>query len=198
MKISKVIVFFISLLIIGIVVYLVYLRPTPTPKPDPSFRLKAEQEVYFAMFAGHFAPEKYVAFKEYTTLGEYANFYPTLGVYSEPRWAEKISSLEHDTLKDFEEINKKSYLLKDYFPTNNNYLFVNDAEVEQFYNDENAFSNKHPNIKGIDSFSRVGFNSSLTQAMVLIETPRDGLIYLFKKTNDKWVEQEQIVIWIGD
>ena len=162
--------------------------------PDMTSRLKAEQEIYSALFTEQ-AISAYV-FKDYTTLELFNLSMSTVqGITHTP--------IEHETWTDFQQINSQSYFLKDYFPIDTNCTFINNTEIEQLHRDSEIFFAKYPNASVIISLSRVGFNYSLTQAMILIHRDSikfggDGLIYIFKKIDNKWVEQDQIVVMIGD
>jgi hypothetical protein len=160
-------------------------------------RVEAEREIYSALIS-----ENYI-FEEQTTLGELDLSEETVQYIKG-----EAPGIKDDSLADFQENNSQSYPLKDYLPTNTNYVFVGDREVEQFYNDWEAFSKQHPNAHVINSFSRIGFNSTFTQAIVWIgseaktsdapfEYTGDGLIYVFRRIGNRWIEQYQVVVSIS-
>jgi len=141
-------------------------------------------------------------FEEYTNLGEL-----DLSQESIQHIKDELVSLDNDTLDDFQSQNKKQYLLKDYLPPNTDYVLLSNTEVQSFFTDWVIFSANHPNTHTITSFSRVGLNSSFTQALVLVNTDvkildspfeysGSGLIYLFSKIGDKWIEQNQLIVSI--
>ncbi len=163
----------------------------------PVSRLEAEQEIYSALIK-----ETYIL-EEHTALGDVDLSEETIQYIKD-----EAPGVKDDTLADFRENNNQSYFLKDYLPANPDYVFLSDAEVEQFYNDWESFSNQHPNVHVINSFSRVGFNSTFTQAIVLIgskakvfdapfEYTGDELIYIFKRIGNRWIEQYQVVVSIS-
>ena len=192
MKAKRILVAFSLLLIVGIGFLLAYFKIPFSPVS----RSKAEREIYSALIA-----ENHI-FEEHTTLGD-IDFSEEIVQYIK----DEAPIVQDDTLADFQENNHQSYLLKDYLLTDTSFMLLNDAEVEQFYNDWEAFSRQHPNVQVINSFSRVGFNSIFTQAIVLksssakifnapFDYSGDGLVYIFKRIGGRWIEQYEIVLSI--
>jgi hypothetical protein len=192
MKAKRVFAAFSLLLIVGIGFFLAYFKITLKPVS----RLEAEREIYAALIDENYALE------EHTTLGD-MDFSEQMIQYIK----EEAPKVEDETLADFQKINSQSFLLSNYVPSKNNYVFLNRAEIEQFYNDWEAFSDQHPNLEVINSFSRVGFNSTFTQAIVLnganakifdapFEYSGGGTLHVLKRIGRKWIEQYQLVVWI--
>lgn len=193
MKSKRVFAAFSLLLIIGVGFFLAYFQVTFT---NPISRLEAEQKIYSALIG-----EDRV-FEEYTTVGE-------IGISEEiiQYIKDQAPKIDNDTLVDFQHNNSQAHLLKDYLPNNNSYIFLSNAEVEQFYNDWQTFSIQQPNVEVINSFSRVGFNSRFTQAIVLenrnakifdapFEYSGSGIIYIFKRIGGRWIMQDQLLVSI--
>ncbi len=118
-----------------------------------------------------------------------------------------LRTLDQETSKDFQGINAKSYLLKDYLPSSSDYVFLSRDEIQQLSKDNwKGFSAKYPGENGIGYFSRVGFNPNFTQALVLegyyapsngpFSTIGAGFLIILQKANGKWVEREQLVVSI--
>jgi hypothetical protein len=105
-----------------------------------------------------------------------------------------FQNISQETLSDFQEINKQSYPLKDYFPPN-------------IYNNPN---NQQKTSWRQISFSRIGFDSSLTQALVLVRDCHYGCLhdtgnyhdvggfFLLHKADEKWTILEIRTCWIID
>ena len=193
MRTKRFLLFLSLALIVGAVLFQAYFG-IPF---EPVSRLGAEREIYSALTS-----ENYI-FEEYTTMGD-LDLSEEIIQYIKG----EAPGIKDDTLADFQGKNSQSYLLKDYLPTNASYMFLSDGEVKQFYDDWEAFSKQHPNVHVINSFSRVGFNSTFTQAVVWIgskaktsdvpfEYIGDELIYIFQRIGNRWIEQYQVVISIS-
>ena len=107
-----------------------------------------------------------------------------------------FTDLQRKTLTDYLEKNEDSYPIKGFLPPTANVKLVNPANGEQLY--------------WWVSFSRIGFNSSLTQALVLVEDCRGDLCfdgsgdfmyrqgyYVFlQKENGEWIIKDQLEAWL--
>ena len=161
---------------------------------NPNSRLEAEQQIYSVLI------DEESVFEEHTSLGE-IDLSEQIFQYLK----EQAPRVEDDTLRDFQRQNNQVSALRDYFPERNDYTFLNNSQMEQFYSDWPSFSNRYPKVDLIISFSRIGFNSRFTQAIVLesrnakifdapFEYAGNGVIYIFKRIGNKWIVQYQIVV----
>ena len=170
-------------------------------QPSDISRLDEEKEIYSTLLNSPYIG-KNIVWAERTRL-EDVDFSPEIIQYIENH----LPNVDDSTITDFQSSNRQSAVIKDYLPTNNNYLFLSDADVRLFFNDWTTFSNKYPDIGGYISLSRIGFNSSYNQALVLrssyvklfnapFEYGGDGLLFLFYRIGGKWVEQDMLVLSI--
>jgi hypothetical protein len=179
------------LIVFGVVIYLGYLWVTSSQSPDS--RLEEEQAIYS------------IILNEEDLLGEKtepggfdANDYHD---YVE----ERLPELKEETWNDYQEVNTQSYFLKNYLPANMPFTILSGAEIEQIYQDGwEAHKDKYPNSYRIMSFSRVGFDSRFSQALVLkvssAPTEEGGYseatFLLFQKKDGEWTLVQELMAWI--
>ncbi len=171
---------------IGVIATLLF-KPSLTPVA----RLEAEHEIYSILLTDpRFSDGQTNLILEYTTLEE---FQENTSENSVQFITEGLPTLKRETLVDFQEINKVAYPIKDFLPSLNNYLLVNPIDNQQIW---------------WTSFSRIGLNSSATQALIIVKffaaCENGGCEYgtgnfvLFKKVDDKWTIEEYLEIWHMD
>ena len=185
------------LAIIGAGVFL-FLRQ----KPSAEIHLQAEREIYSVLFASMVSPDELSKINDFTLIDEYTSLGDSQGCTPEswcyPFITEDLPQLKQATLEDFREKNNQSYLMKEYLPStiDNSLLAINDQK-EYWWR---------------ISFSRIGFNSSFTQALVLVGDCRGdgcfsdegefiygrGYFSLLEKVNGKWIIQDEAFAWITE
>ena len=183
----------VSLLIIfGAVIYLVYFGVTPKQSLDS--RLQEEQAIYSMILS-----KEYLLVEETEPGGLEANEYPDYV-------GQRLPELKEETWKDYQEINTQSYSIKNYLPTDAPFTFLSDAEIEHIWDGGwKAYQDKYPNSHGIMSFSRVGFDSGFSQALVLkvysAPTEEGGFseatFLLFRKEHGVWILTQELMAWIS-
>ena len=85
------------------------------------------------------------------------------------------------------------------------YVLLSADELAQITSQPNwneVLNEQYPNSHGYTVFSRVGFNSSLDQAVIYIGNVAgpmmgSGFYYLMEKENGEWVIKEQVMAWIS-
>jgi hypothetical protein len=171
-------------------------------QPSHEARLEAEREIYSILFASLVAPEEISEIKDFTLIDEYTSLGDSRGCTPEnwcyPSIIEDVPQLRQATLADFREKNNESYPLREYLPsTIDNSLLAIDAQKAYWWR---------------LSFSRIGFNSSLSQALVLVGDCRGdgcfssqgefiygrGFFSLLEKVDGKWVIQDEAFAWITE
>jgi len=173
MKIKTVFPFFILFTIIGasIFVFLAHNKPTPAEV------LQAEQDIYSLLlenqrndyFGIHVDKFQIV---EYTNSGEFKENIPADSAFSSIGFDTKnFPNLKRETWSDFKEKNKTSSSIKDYLPITLDIILVNPSGVGI----NNGTNDKE--FYWWVSFSRIGFDSSLTQALVLVVDCRGESCY---------------------
>ena len=123
-----------------------------------------------------------------------------------------MPSLEQRTIDDYKAKNSKAYPLRNSFKFEGKYVIVNESEIYEVFSvnqktetgdDWEEFYGRCPNSPGILSYSRVGFNSNLNQA--LVEEGYDfpgmlagrGYLLLLEKSNGTWNVTSSMMTWIS-
>ncbi len=193
---KRVLILFAALVIIGIGIF-VFLRQN---QPSPAEILQAEHEVYSLLLLDQKNAYSDVTDKlqivEYTNYGELQGNIPldSAGIHGSFDMDE-FPNLQRTTWMDYQKKNKVSYPVKDYLPSPADVIFVDPSNGKQLY--------------WWVSFSRIGFNSSLTQALVLVGDCRGASCYdstsismysmgnyvFLQKTGGKWNIQGRQEVW---
>jgi hypothetical protein len=171
-----------------------------TNEPSAAELFKAEQEVYSFLLSeqrqAYSTNTDKFQILEYTNSGEFqgGSVENSAGIHLNTG-IEPFPDLKPQVWADFQEKNKISYPMKDYLPPTEDVILVNLANSEQLY--------------WWISFSRIGFNSSLNQALVLLgdcrgESCYDNTIssiysqgfYIFlQKKSGEWTIQDRQYSW---
>lgn len=177
--------FYLLAIVTGVGVFAFFLI---SPKITPASRLKAEQEIYSLLLTDRrIGGEKANPISQYTTLGEFE------GITSERSIkliVDGLPTLQQETLSDFHQNNKVTYLIKNVLPPTNRAPLINPKDGQQIW---------------WVSFSRIGLNSRVTQALVLVEVHAackngvceygTGNIILLQKIMGKWVILKRLETW---
>ena len=203
MKVKRAFLFFIVVAVIGVSTF-VLLSPN---KPTPAELLKAEQEVYSAVLqdtrnAYSIEINKFQVV-EYTSPEELKGYFPEDSADYSVDFKE-IPDLKKETWKDYQEKNKVSQPIKNYLPFTTEVILVNPSGVgiSSGTNDRQFY--------WWVSLSRIGFDSSLTQALLLVgdcmgescfgnsnvSMYSQGYYMFLKKENEKWIIQNQQRNWL--
>jgi hypothetical protein len=116
-----------------------------------------------------------------------------------------LPSISNDTLKSFQERNTQPGQLSPDMQLGVDYVLLNQEQLSQITSQSNwneVLADKYPGSNGYMIFSRVGFNKSLTQAVLYVGEVAGplmgaGYYYLLEKQNGEWVIKEQVMIWIS-
>lgn len=158
------------------------------PEPTPAARLEAEREIFAVLLADEsYADGSVFPIAEYTTLGYFEEQNST---GSFPFSFGGMSKLKRETVFSFREINKQSSPIGNYLPANIEVSPINISKNQTTW---------------WISFSRAGFNSSLTQALVLKEEHLDchdgncsygtGYLFFLQKLDNEWIVKDQFMYW---
>jgi len=198
MAIRRVLLLCLGLIIITVVTLLF----KKFSKPAADEVLQAEQEIYTLLLE----KQRYaysditdaVQVVEFTNSGElrFDSLSSGVGILTEELALRYFPNLEERTLDDYHKKNVESHPIKNYFPDDANFiLLVNPVDGKQLF--------------WWVSYSRIGFNPSLTQALVLVGDCRGEACYndtsdsmysvgyyvLFEKEGKEWVIEEQELVW---
>lgn len=119
-----------------------------------------------------------------------------------------------ETITDFRAKNKQAQRLKSRFDVKVKYVLVSAEEIDGFFKEVDGETNrvmdgwkkfyeKYPKSGGFVNFSRVGFNSDKTQALVYQSHSCGGLCgggsyLLFTKKSGVWVEKGSVgPVWVS-
>jgi hypothetical protein len=186
MKTKKALLFLTLSIIFAVTIFLIWPH---APLPDATSRLDAERGIYAVLIRdflnGEDIPNLPIA--EYTTLGKYGGAGIDEDIFSR---LDDSDQVKQETLRDLEDKNKQFYLIKGYLP-----LSVAEGLIA-------------PQTWRL-SFSRIGFDPYLTQALVVREhylgcdnegnCPYGiGGLVLLKNILGKWVIQGEFGQWIAE
>lgn len=116
-------------------------------------------------------------------------------------------SLANETLEDLKLNNKGSKELGPLLSIEIPYTIVSNEELKNSFGGSNPaevwniFYQKYPNSSGLISFSRVGFNLGMDQALVYLERNCGpdcayGRIIFLTRNKDRWVVRETVMMWV--
>jgi hypothetical protein len=172
--------------------------------PRPESRLRAEREIYALLFDNLKGQESISQIEAYTLIDEFTSMGQGEFQTCSSKWCTQfivdgLPQLSRNTLMDFLDNNRQSYPIKDYFSPTVGNLVGNPAKTSKTY-------------WWRLSFSRIGFNPLLTQALVLVGDCRGdacfaitgehmygtGEFILLHKSAGKWVIQKESQAWITE
>jgi hypothetical protein len=118
-----------------------------------------------------------------------------------------LPGLAQETLARFLEINKQEYPLEDRFQPGDHVVLLSQRERDSLFNHDlegswQRFNQKYPDAQGLLTFSRAGFNSQKTQALVYYGNGKGmmngvGYLVLLAYEKDAWVVKNQLQLWIA-
>ncbi len=117
-----------------------------------------------------------------------------------------ISNLSEDTISNYQTVKEDNQKLENNFAVEDNVLLLSEKERSILFrkgqNGWEKFYKKYSNVKGIISFSRVGFNQERTQALVSVSIGcgslcGEGNLIFLEKENGKWNVERKIGLWVS-
>ncbi len=116
-----------------------------------------------------------------------------------------MPGIAETTLDSFRIRNAEPMTLTNRLPLRLPYVWISEQEVKEIFRDSQGwkrFYERYPGSQGIMEFSRVGFNSDLTQALVYVGNQSDwlagaGYYVLLVKEGGTWVVRNRIMVWIS-
>ena len=178
---------------------------TPTVAPSPSLTPDAvmeEEMVYAALVKALYPSSSMLVIMDQAQTS-------VLGLADETTYQHVEGSLKHlsaDTMQDFRTNNTASQTLRASMVLSVQYnLFSQNDRQELFKINQSGwdvFYNRYPDAPGIITFSKVGFNKTLDQALVYLGIQSNwlagsGNFYLLKKVGGNWVIDEQVISWVS-
>ena len=116
-----------------------------------------------------------------------------------------LKRLDEETLDDFLAKNKEPHLVAPALILGGQLIPVTDEQLREVFRDNNGwqrFRELYPESMGNVSFSRVGFNIALTQALVYAGQQVDwlmghGAYWLLQKKENRWKKAGSAMAWIS-
>ena len=172
--------------------------PTPVPTPSAADIEKEEQTIY-SLFL-HDAGGAALILQD--TSSEISTEKPQQSIDYIQSGLKSISS---ETLNNYLSRNAQPSQLSPDMNLGMDYVLLSADELAEIFSQPNwnqFLAEKYPGSYGLYTFSRVGFNNSLDQAVIYVGNVAApmmgaGFYYLMEKKNGKWLIKEQVNVWMS-
>ena len=177
-------------------------RPTLIPTPSVDRIGQEEQAVYAFLLAKMYQHRGYVIMAETAT--------SATGVDNTAQTLDYVLQNMHDvapeTLDSFRSRNANAQTLRPNMQLGGPYTLLSQSARNRIFSQNQSgwdiFYNHYPQAPGLTTFSRVGFNFPLNQALVYMGTQSNwlagaGYYILLKKVNGTWSIDQQVMIWVS-
>ena len=192
----------------SIVVFLVVLlsactaSPTPLPTPSDAQIDTEQQAVYTALLKKLYSASNYVIMD--TTATSPAGVSDTSATLG--RMIQNMQGVDQATADSFLARNDSAYPVPPSMDLGSSYALLSQTVMRQIFSQNRdgwqLFYEQFPAAPGITTLSRVGFNTSLSQALVYVGTLSHwlagaGYYVLLKKVNGTWIVDQQVMSWVS-
>ena len=177
-------------------------RPTVVPTPAADQINREEQAVYAFLLSKTYQHKGYVIMADTaTSLSGGDNTTQTLDYV-----LQNIHNVTPETVDSFRSRNAGSQTLRPDMQLGGPYTLLSQAGKNRIFSQNQSgwdiFYNHYPQAPGITTFSRVGFNAGLDQALVYMGTQSNWLVgagyyILLKKSNGIWSIDQQVMVWVS-
>ena len=177
-------------------------RPTVVPTPAADQINREEQAVYAFLLSKTYQHKGYVIMADTATnLSGGNNTTQTLDYV-----LQNIHNVTPETVDSFRSRNAGSQTLRPDMQLGGPYTLLSQAGKNRIFSQNQSgwdiFYNHYPQAPGITTFSRVGFNAGLDQALVYMGTQSNWLVgagyyILLKKSNGIWSIDQQVMVWVS-
>ena len=177
-------------------------RPTPIPTPATEQVGREEQAVYAFLLSTLYQHKEYVIMADTATSATGVdNTAQTLDYVMQ-----NLHAVAPETVNSFRSRNASSQILRPDMQLGGPYTLLSQAARNQIFSQNQSgwdiFYNRYPQAPGITTFSRVGFDVPLDQALVYMGTQSNwlagsGYYLLLKKVNGTWSIDQQVMIWVS-
>jgi hypothetical protein len=197
-------VMFRNLLILSLIIIIsaCSVRPTPVPTPPVDQINVEEQAVYAFLLPKMYHNRGYVIMAATAT--------SATGVDNTAQTLDYVLQNMHgvasSTLDSFRARNDTSYPIRADMELGGPYTLLSQAAKNKIFSQNQSgwdiFYNRYPQAPGITTLSRVGFNTTLDQALVYIGTQSNwlagsGYYLLLKKVDQAWSIDQQVMVWVS-
>ena len=172
------------------------------PTPSASQVNREEQAVYAFLLAKMYQHTGYVIMADTATSATgNDNTAQTLAYVMK-----NLHAVAPATLDSFKARNAASQPLRTDMQLGRPYTLLSQAGKNQIFSQNQSgwdiFYNRFPQAPGITTFSRVGFDATLDQALVYMGTQSNwlagaGYYFLLSKQNGVWSIDQQVMVWIS-
>ena len=176
--------------------------PTPLPTPATDQIGREEQAVYAFLLSKQYTHKEYVIMADTaTSLSGVDHTAQTLDYV-----LQNMHAVAPATLDSFRSRNASSQTLRADMQLGGPYTLLSQAGKNRIFSQNQSgwdiFYNRFPQAPGLTTFSRVGFDLPLDQALVYMGTQSNwlagsGYYILLKKVNGIWSIDQQVLIWIS-
>ena len=177
-------------------------RPALLPTPSTGQIGQEEQAVYAFLLSTQYQHKEYVIMADTATSATGVdNTAQTLNYVLQNMHAVALT-----TLDSFKSRNASAQILRSDMQLGGPYSLLSQSTRNRIFGQNQSgwdiFYNHYPQAPGITTFSRVGFNESLDQALVYMGTQSNwlagsGYYILLKKANGTWSIDQQVMIWVS-
>ena len=177
-------------------------RSTLMPTTAPGQINQEEQNVYAFLLAKMYQHKGYVIMANTAT--------SATGVDNTAQTLDYVLQNMHDvapaTLDSFRARNGTAQILRPDMQVGNPYTLLSETARNQIFSQNQSgwdiFYYHYPQAPGLTTFSKVGFNANLDQALVYMGTQSNwtvgtGYYLLLKKVNGTWSIDQQVMIWVS-
>ena len=177
-------------------------RPALLPTPSTGQIGQEEQAVYAFLLSTQYQHKEYVIMADTATSATGVdNTAQTLNYVLQNMHAVALT-----TLDSFKSRNASAQILRSDMQLGGPYSLLSQSTRNRIFGQNQSgwdiFYNHYPQAPGITTFSRVGFNESLDQALVYMGTQSNwlagsGYYFLLKKADGTWSIDQQVMIWVS-
>jgi hypothetical protein len=172
--------------------------PTITATPDLA---REEELVYAALLQDNYSSDLYVLMNLTQT--------DVIGLADNDtfqRIEKSLTDLEPETLADFKSRNEESHTLKTSMILGSQYILMSKEDMQSLFGENkngwDIFYNRYPEVPGIITFSKVGFNQAVDQALVYLGIQShwlagSGTYFLMVKKGGTWIIDQSTMTWIS-
>ena len=176
-------------------------KPTPIPTPSAVQIETEEQAVYAALLARYPASGYVIMDTTATDITGIENTSQTLDFV-----LQNMQAVAPETVDSFRVRNETASLLRNDMQLSVPYVLMSLADRQALFSINQdgwtLFYNRYPDAPGIITFSRVGFNEAIDQALCYVGFQSQllsgaGYYFLLKKVNGNWVVDQQVMTWVS-
>ena len=177
-------------------------RPTLTPTPSTDQINRQEQAVYAFLLSKMYQHTGYVIMAVTATSATgVGNTAQTLDYV-----LQNMHNVTPETLGSFRSRNATAQILHPDMQLGGPYTLLSQTARNRIFSQNQSgwdiFYNRYPQAPGLTTFSRVGFNATLDQALVYMGTQSNWLVgtgyyLLLKQVNGTWSIDQQVMIWVS-